>query len=85
MRMGETVIDSFWRFLTVASTYHVSDCVAGQGKKFSWFLPFDAGELLFDRNSPTEPPDIIFSPKDDVTGFEPDVENISVLTDTGNY
>ena len=43
-------------------------------------LLFDTGELLFDRNSPTDPPDIIFSPKDDITGFDPDIENLSVQT-----
>ncbi len=36
------------------------------------------GEVIFDRNHPGEPPDIIFSPKDEITDFCPNLENIPV-------
>ena len=36
------------------------------------------GEVIFDRNCPEQPPDLIFSPKDDSAGFSPNLEHLPV-------
>lgn len=36
------------------------------------------GEVIFDQNHPEHPPDIILSPKDEITHFNPDLEELSV-------
>lgn len=36
------------------------------------------GEVIFDRNHPTQPPDVIFSAEDDQMGFDPDIEKLTV-------
>ena len=38
------------------------------------------GEVLFDRNHPEQPPDFIFSPKDEATNFSPRLEQLPVST-----
>lgn len=37
-----------------------------------------AGEVIFDRNHPDRPPDIIFSSEDDFMEFDPDIEQLKV-------
>ena len=37
-----------------------------------------AGEVIFDRNHPALPPDIIFSSEDDFMEFDPDIEQLKV-------
>jgi len=36
------------------------------------------GEVIFDRNHPALPPDIIFSSEDDQMEFNPDIEKLNV-------
>lgn len=36
------------------------------------------GEVIFDRNHPTLPPDIIFSPQDELLEFDPDIDRLKV-------
>ena len=38
------------------------------------------GEVIFDRNHPTRPPDIIFSTQDELLEFDPDVDKLKVHT-----
>lgn len=42
--------------------------------------PIYIGEVMFDRNFPEQPPDVIFSPKDNSTGFSPNLEQLPVST-----
>lgn len=42
-----------------------------------WLLHV-SGEVIFDRNHPTQPPDIIFSPQDELLEFDPDIEKLKV-------
>ena len=41
-----------------------------------------AGEVIFDRTQPGFPPDIIFSEGDDQMEFEPNIDQLEVLTTT---
>ena len=36
------------------------------------------GEVIFDRNQPTQPPDIIFSPQDELLEFNADIDKLKV-------
>lgn len=36
------------------------------------------GEVIFDRNHPKHPPDVIFSAEDDQMSFDPDIEKLTV-------
>ncbi len=48
-----------------------------QFKVYCWSF-IALGELIFDRNHPSHPPDIIFSSEDDQTEFCPDIEKLKV-------
>ena len=41
-------------------------------------LILSAGEVIFDRNHPALPPDIIFSSEDDQMEFDPNIEKLNV-------
>lgn len=41
------------------------------------------GEVIFDRNHPDQPPDVIFSPKDEATNFSPRLEQLPVSMEEG--
>lgn len=75
--MADAVTGSLWTFLTVGLMYHVSWWVTVNNVYLS-LIPLKSGEVLFDRNHPGEPPDIIFSPKDENTEFSPRVEELPV-------
>ena len=42
-------------------------------------LQLIAGEVIFDRSHPTLPPDIIFSPQDELLEFDPNVDRLKVI------
>lgn len=53
--------------------------------KLAALFTFLVGELIFDRNHPLEPPDIIFSPKDDSTDFNPSIEDLPVISNINSH
>lgn len=85
------MIDSRWGYLTVEHKLNVSSlCLNNIATKFvgiglacnlclhqSCFSVY-TGEVIFDRNHPALPPDIIFSSEDDQMEFNPDIEKLNV-------
>ena len=81
--MVKTVIDSRWGFPTVGLRLNVSELKSMVDLPLCWIeisYKIYVGEVIFDRNHPALPPDIIVSSEDERMAFNPDIDQLLVCT-----